>query len=175
MKSPKHWLSRVAALVLLFACSAAWRPEPAQGSLHWPQPRKQPIRVRLVALAWTHPRSSVFPNEEVFLAEKQLTAGELRLVKLVYGFLPYQPRLSENGFDYSTLHEVRAVRDPTCDETLHQMMDDELDHQQRSLVYSEDSPKVDVERRRMPLPCYTTSADDYTKAVYSPVGPDAAY
>jgi hypothetical protein len=167
MKSPKQWLCRTAALVALFALVAALRPEPAQGSLHWRQPRKEQIRVRLVALAWTHPRSSFFPSEEVFVADKELTAGELRLVKLVYGFLPYQPRLSESGFDYSTLHEIRAVRDPSCDETLRQLMADERDHQQRALVYSEDSPKVDLDRRRMPLPCYLTSADDYTKAIYT--------
>jgi hypothetical protein len=175
MKSPKHWLSRMTILVVLFALAATFRPQPAQGSLHWPQLRKQQIRVRLVALAWSHPRSSFFANEEVFVAEKELTAGELRLVKLVYGFLPYQPRLSENGFDYSTLHEVRAVRDPSCDETLRQLMADERDHEQRALLYSEDSPKVDLDRRRMPLPCYLTSADDYTKAIYRPVGPEAAY
>ncbi|HUK26572.1 MAG TPA: hypothetical protein VLV49_18485 [Terriglobales bacterium] len=175
MKSPQHWLSRLVFFAFLFVFAAALRPRPAQGSLHWPTARKQQIRVRLVALAWSHPRSSFFSSEEVFVAEKELTPGELRLVKLVYGFLPYQPRLSETGFDYSTVHEIRATRDPSCDETLRQMMSDDEDGRQVALRYSQDSPTVDLERRRMPLPCYLTSADDYTKALYQPLGPDAAY
>jgi hypothetical protein len=175
MKPQRHWFSRMAFLVVLFVIFAALRPQPALGSLHWPQARKQQIRVRLVALAWSHPRSSFFSSEEVFVAEKELTPGELRLVKLVYGFLPYQPRLSETGFDYSTVHEIRATRDPSCDETLRQMMSDDLDGKQLALRYSQDSPTVDLDRRRMPLPCYLTTADDYTKAIYRPVGPGEAY
>jgi hypothetical protein len=175
MKAQGHQLFRVAAVMVLLGFSAIFAPRPAHGSLHWKEPRKQQIRVRLVALAWSHPRSSFFASEEVFVAEKELTPGELRLVKLVYGFLPYQPRLSESGFDYSTVHEIRATRDPSCDETLRQMTSDDQDGKEYPLHYSEDSPKVDLERRRMPLPCYLTSADDYTKSIYRPLGPDEAY
>jgi len=172
MKLPKRWLARIAVGILLSTLPVAFQPEPAQGSLHWPESRKEQIRVRLVALAWSHPRSSFFANEEIFVAEKELTPGELRLVKLVYGFLPYQPRLSENGFDYSTLHEIQAVRDPNCDQTLRDLMLDDRDGKEYPLHYSPDSPSVNLDRRRMPLPCYLTTADDYTKALYRPVGSD---
>lgn len=175
MKWHTHWPARLAVGVLLCTLPAAFQPEPAHGSLRWPQTHKEQIRVRLVALAWSHPRSSFFANEEIFVAEKELTPGELRLVKLVYGFLPYQPRLSQSGFDYSTLHEIRAVRDPSCDQTLRQMMSDDRDGTEYPLHYSPDSPTVNLDRRRMPLPCYITSADDYTKALYRPVDRDAAY
>src|SRR5437762_6749189 len=100
--------------------------------------------MRIVAMAWNHPRSSFFSNEEVFVAEKALNQSESRLVKLVYGFLPYQPRLSDNGLDYATVHEIRALRDPECDETLAQMTSP---HGPRSsLKYSTDSPILNVER-----------------------------
>jgi len=151
---------------LLVVCTLLGR-QPAQADLRWQDGRKEAIRVRIVALAWSHPRSSFFSNEEVFVAEKALNQSESRLVKLVYGFLPYQPRLSDGGLDYATVHELRAVRDPECDETLSQMTSP---HGPRSsLKYSTDSPILNVERRRAPLPCYITTADDYGKAMHEPV------
>src|SRR5262249_10982252 len=137
--------------------------------------KKEQMRVRLVALSFTHPRSSFFANEEIFVAEKDLSHGESRLVKLVYGFLPYQPRLSEYGFDYLTVHELRAARDPTCDQTLIQMALPDTESSRRpgleefNLKYSADAPALDLERRHMPLPCYLTSADDYGKALQEPI------
>src|SRR5450432_2894834 len=104
------------AFLLLF-CSQHY----AVAELHWQATKKEHLRVRLIALASHYPRSSFFPNEEVFVAEKELEEGESRLVKLVYGYLPYQPRLSDQGMDYSTVHDLRALRDHNCDETLSQM------------------------------------------------------
>jgi hypothetical protein len=154
------WHITIAALVLLGAGGI----KPAQAELRWGQPvKKEHMKVRLVALAWTHQRSSFFANEEIFVAEKELSPGELSLVKLVYGFLPYQPRLSETGFEYSTLHVLRAQRDPSCDETLLQMTE------YGGLRYASDSAVGDLERRRTPLACYVTSAEDYTHAVHAPV------
>ena len=151
----------MAAVVLVCALSGGRR---AEAELRWGgTSKKEHMRIRLVALAWTHPRSSFFSNEEIFVAEKELNPGELSLVKLVYGFLPYQPRLSETGFEYSTLHELRAQRDPSCDETLLQMTE------YGGLRYASDSAVGDLERRRTPLACYVTSADDYTHAVHAPV------
>jgi hypothetical protein len=172
----------VTALVLAVLCAIFGR-ESAEGKLHWQQDdKKEQIHVRLVALAWRHQRSSFFANEEIFLAEKELTLGESRLVKLVYGFLPYQPRLSEIGFDYSRIHQMRATRDPSCDEPLSQITsrgktetpeEDVAAHpsEENGLKYSNDAPDLDVPQhhRRNPLPCYLTSADDYTKSVQQPV------
>jgi hypothetical protein len=141
-------------------------PETAHGDLRWQWPKKESVRLRLVALAWNHPRSSFFASEEVFIAEKELTKDESRLVKLVYTFLPYQPRLSSDGLNYSTVHELRAFKDPECDETLAHLMTGELGDwrgQGSQLQYSTDAPELNLERRKSSLPCYVTSADDYTK------------
>ena len=161
-------LRTVFSLALIFVVCGL---EPVQGELHWPFPKKEAIRLRLVALAWNHPRSSVFANEEIFIAEKQLSKDESRLVKLVYGFLPYQPRLSEQGLDYSTVHEVQATRDPECDERLAQMVQGKTGdwrQQQSDLKYSTDAPPLNPARHSNPLPCYVTNADDYTKPVHDP-------
>jgi hypothetical protein len=168
MRAVKSWLSCSLAAVALVAIAATLAPPKVEGGLHWREVKKGSMRVRLVALVWAHPRSSFFANQEVFIAEKEFTPGELSLVKLVYGFLPYQPRLSESGFDYSIVHEVRAVRDPTCDETLFQMMTSDRDGSPLNFKYSPDSPLSDLQRRHSPLPCYLTSADDYTRALHQP-------
>jgi len=92
-------------------------PETARGDLRWHSPKKEVVRLRLIALAWNYPRSSFFGNEEIFIAEKELTKDESQLVKLVYYFLPYQPRLSDEGLHYFTVHEVQAFKDHECEET----------------------------------------------------------
>jgi hypothetical protein len=127
------------------------------------------MRLRLVALAWNHPRASAFGSEEVFIAEKELSKDESRLVKLVYEFLPYQPRLSDEGLDYSTLHEVRAMREPQCDETLGQIATGQMGdwrQQQFRLKYSTDAPPLNLSRHNSRLPCYVTNAEDYAKPVH---------
>ena len=141
-------------------------PEKARGDLRWQWPKKEPLRLRLVALAWNHPRSSFFANEETFIAEKQLTRDESRLVKLIYNFLPYQPRLSDYGLDYYTVHELRAVRDPQCDEKLAQIMIGQIGdwrQQQSQLKYASEAPVLNAARSTRPLPCYVTDADDYDR------------
>jgi len=143
----------------------------ARGELEWQMPKMQPMRLRLVALAWNHPPTSFFASEEIFIAEMEITKDESRLVKLVYNFLPYQPRLSDNGFDYSTVHELRAARDPECDETLGQLTTGQVgDWRQNGtqLKYSTDAPALNLARHKSRLPCYVTSAADYTKPVHEP-------
>jgi hypothetical protein len=154
-------------VVLLLICSASG-PESLRADLHWQPDKKQNLRVRLIALAETDPRSTFFSTHEVFVAAQQLTKDETRLVKLVYAFLPYQPRLSESDFDYSVVHELRAVRDPSCDQTLAQMSTDQRTHSQRSLRYSADSPVLNVSRHRSLLPCYSTTPEDYAKEIHQP-------
>ena len=130
------------------------------------------MKVRLIALAWNHQRSSFFASEEIFIAEKQLDQDESRLVKLVYGFLPYQPRLSESKFDYATVYELQATRDPGCDETLLQMTSGDLGDWREAkadLKYSTDAPALNLQRRKSNLPCYRTTPEDYKRAVQEPV------
>ena len=162
----------IATIVFSVAISTLCGYENAQGELRWSRVSKEPLKVRLVALAWNHQRSSFFASEEVFIAEKQLDQDESRLVKLIYGFLPYQPRLSESGFDYSTVYELRATRDPSCDESLLQMTSVEQGDWRQAksdLKYSADAPSLNLERRKSNLPCYRTSPEDYKRAEQEPV------
>ena len=162
----------IATVVFCVVISTLCAKENAQGELRWSRTSKEPLQVRLVALAWNHQRSSFFASEEVFIAEKQLDQDEFRLVKLVYGFLPYQPRLSESGFNYATVYEVRATRDPSCDESLLQMTSGtEGDWRQpkSDLKYSADAPELNLQRRKSTLACYRTSPEDYKGAVQEPV------
>jgi hypothetical protein len=39
------------------------------------------------------------------------------------------------------------------------------------LVYSRNVPREDLDRRRIPLPCYETNADEYIRSSVEPVGP----
>jgi len=156
-------------MVLMAAACILSGSETASWNLPWPAPKKEEMRIRLVALAWNHPRSSFSASEEVFVADKELAKDETRLVKLVYMFLPYQPRLSDEGLDYSTLHEMRAVRDPQCDETLAQITTGQTGdwrQDQSQLKYSASAPPLNLSRHKNPLPCYVTNAEDYTRPVH---------
>lgn len=139
---------------------------------HWPS-RKHEIEVRLIALAIAYPRSSFFANDEVFVAEQELSNEESRLIKLVYDFLSYQPPLSESGLNYSMVHTINAVRDTTCDETLWEMrllMQNRLRAEQpnASWKYSTENPIADLDRRQARLRCYRTTSDDYERATHEP-------
>jgi hypothetical protein len=159
----------VATLALAFLCLAG-ETSVSEATLHWPQSKRENMRVRLIAMAESDPRSSFFSTHEVFVAEQQLKGeDESRLVKLVYAFLPYQPRLSESGFDYSLIYELHATRDPSCDQTLTQMTTDQRDRTHLSLKYTSDSPVLNTGRRYRPLPCYSSTPEDYTKIVNAPV------
>lgn len=148
---------------------AGMRPAVAD---HWP-PRKREIEVRLIALAIAYPRSSFFANDEVFVAEQELSNEESRLIKLVYDFLPYQSPLSESGMNYSMVHTINAVRDTTCDETLWEMrllMHNRLRAEQPNSTwkYSAENPIADLDRRQAKLRCYRTTSDDYERATREP-------
>ena len=175
MKTAKFWFLRASGFFVVWTICATLGHSRAEGGLHWREEKKEPMRVRLVALAWSHPHTSFFANEEVFIATKQLGRDESRLVKLVYGFLPYQPPLSEYGLDYETVHELRASRDPECDETLAQMMSaagaeksQRADGVQTALKYSTSAPVLNPNHRRSTLPCYVTTAEEYAKPVHEP-------
>ena len=145
-------------------------PTGQDGGLLWPAfPKKERIRLRLVAVALAEPRSSFFSSHEVLVAEKEIAEEEFSLIKLVFTYLPYQPRLSESGFDYSVVHEVSAWRDPDCDETVDQLTARTMPDRHEPLIYSSNVPREDLDRRRIPLPCYQTKADDYIKATSEPI------
>ena len=162
------------SLVFLLVCGIGG-PDHARAELHWQIEKRESLRVRLIALAEAEPRSSFFSTHEVFVAAQQLSEDESRLVKLVYEFLPYQPRLSESDFDYSVVHEVRATRDPSCDQTLAQITTDQRTRAQVALRYSADSPVINTTRHHSALPCFSTSATEYTKAIHRPAPPEDDY
>jgi len=154
--------SSIYILLLVLACCIAAR-EQASAELHWQNTKKELLRVHLVALAVAYPRSSVFASQEVFVAEQEIEKNETRLVKLVYNFLPYQPRLSEFGLEYSTAHDIKAQRDPSCDEQLNQMG---RQNGYTSFKYSSNAPALDLDHRRFRLRCYQTTAEDYDKPLH---------
>jgi len=145
----------------------------ADGQLGLDHSKKQPIEVRLIALAVTYPRSSVFSNDEVFVAEQQLGKEESRFIKLVYDFLPYEVPLSDSGLNYSLVHKVNAVRDAKCDESLWQMrshMDPRHPSEQASSrwKYAVESPISDLDHRQALLRCYRTTSDDHESTLNQP-------
>lgn len=164
-----------AAVVLVALFCTVGGHQNAEAELRWQTAKREPLRVRLVALELSERRSSFFSSHEIFVAAEEIGPSELRLVKLVYEFLPYQPRLSEYGLDYSTLHEIMAVRDPGCDETLEEITHEDDDRTKLPLEYSTDAPELNSRRRRNALPCYETSATDYTKGIHEPAGKDEKF
>jgi hypothetical protein len=166
-RNAKH----LAMLVVMMTTSSLMAPEThARAQLRWPDaPKKVPLRVRMVALAISYPRSTFFSSHEVLIAERELATDEWGLIKVVYSYLPYQPKLSETGFDYSVVHDLTAARDPNCDETVAQLTSrDWPSHSTIELKYSKGADVRGLAGRRIPLPCYETSADDYAKKEEKP-------
>jgi hypothetical protein len=166
-------MNRTRALLFLAAICFGSLGKQAEAQLRWPDypPKTAPVRVRLVALAWSLPRSTYGASYEVFLAETEVEHDEWKLIKLVFSFLSFQPRLSESGLDYSVVHEVSAWRDPDCDQSVAQLTAGSRPNRPRRLIYAANVPREDLDRRRIPLPCYRTNADDYIKASMEPIAP----
>ena len=164
----------IAAAGLLVTCLLSGPPS-VHADLHWHDPKKENLEVRLIALAESDPRSTFFATHEIFIAAQQLGKDESRLIKLVYAFLPYQPRLSESDFNYFTIHEIQAVRDPSCDQTLAEVSADQRTRSHVHLKYSTDSPVLNTSRHHSTMPCYSTTPEDYTTAIYSPPTPESQY
>lgn len=179
LKSKPQELDLDAATVVLRALNEGFAPEPCIGGpgkqaegLHWPDPpTKAHMRVRIVAIALTEPRTSFFSGHEVLVADTEIADDEWSLIKLVFTHLPYEPRLSESGFDYSMVHEILAWRNTDCDETVVQLTARALPDRHQPLIYSPNVPKVDLDRRRIPLPCYEARAGDYIKSSLEPISP----
>jgi hypothetical protein len=166
-------MKRWTATLLLLAICLGGTEKAYEAQLRWPDPpKKASMRVRLVAVALADPRSTFFSSHEVFIAEKEITHEEWGLIKLVYTFLPYQPRLLESGFDYSVVHELSAARDPECDETVSQLTARDLPRRHQPLIYAPHVPREDLDRRHIPLPCYETNADEYSRSTLQPARPE---
>jgi hypothetical protein len=164
--------TRISVCVGLALACLLFATIPAADGEHWPPPKRQEIEVRLIALAIAYPRSSFFANDEVFVAEQELTQDESRFIKLVYDFLPYQSPLSETGLNYSLVHRVVAVRDTSCDESLWQMRSlmqrRRRAEQPNGWKYAQESPISDLDRRQARLRCYRTTSEDYERAYREP-------
>ena len=122
------------------------------------------LSISFIGPALAFPQSSYFSNFEVFIAEEKLSRHQSRIIKLVYDFLSYQPRLSDLGANYPAIESLHATRDPSCDEPLKQVVSlaTSLRWPEASLVQlSSTSSK----QRQSTLPCYRTTADDYRKAL----------
>ena len=173
MRWMKRQSARIATLVVAAVVCLGSVPR-ATGELHWQNQKKESLRVRLIALAFSYPRSSFFASDEVFIAEDEFEHNETRLVKIVYDFLPYQPPLSDAGMDYDVIHEISAVRDPGCDESMSHMASEMLsdptpEGEHPMWKYSAEAPYIDVDHRNAALRCYRTGAEDYNRQVRSPI------
>jgi hypothetical protein len=109
------------------------------------------------------PMSSYFSNYEVFIAEQRVTRHQSRLIKLVYEFLSYQPRLSDYGPNYPGIENLRATRDRSCDQALMQVASS------ASTVPWSQSARLQLSAKSLTqgestLECYRTTADDYRRA-----------
>jgi GAF domain len=120
------------------------------------------LSISFIGPALAFPQSSYFSNFEVFIAEERLSHHQSRIIKLVYDFLPYQPKLSDLGPDYPALDNLHSTRDPSCDETLKEVesLASTLHWPQASLAQLNTASS-----KQRQLPCYRTTADDYRKAM----------
>jgi len=141
---------------------------PAPASANQNQPAAEELSLGSIGLVFALPGSSYFSNYEVFVAKRRMADNQIKMIKLVYEFLPYQRRLSE--YDFTNLrqrHKLRATQDASCNETLGQMIQSHTDPNLPPTEY----PNLPAELRSADLnamlPCYRTNADDFQRA-FSP-------
>jgi hypothetical protein len=126
-------------------------------------PDTRELSVIFMVPALVLPMSSYFSNYEVFIAEQRLTRHQSQLIKLVYEFLSYQPRLSDYGPNYPGIENLRATRDRSCDQALMQVASS------ASTVPWSQSGRLQLSAKSLTqqqstLECYRTTADDYRRA-----------
>ena len=92
---------------------------------------------------------------------------QMQLIKLVYEFLPYQKRLSE--YDLNNLPprviKLKVTPDPTCDESLGQMIAPYMDPNKDSAEPPKVPKALSSSNLNAVLPCFKTTADDFRKAM----------
>jgi len=120
----------------------------------------------LIGVVFAAPGTSFFSNFEVFVAKRRV-GKDLRLIKLVYEFLPYQRRLSEYNLNNLTprVIKLRVTPDPSCDESLGQMLRSETDPTRLATEYAKLPAALRSSDLTAVLPCYRTNAGDFQKAM----------
>jgi hypothetical protein len=131
------------------------------------KPTVEELPLGLIGVVFTLPGTSFFSNFEVFVAKRRVGKDQMQLVKLVYEFLPYQRRLSE--YDLNNLPprviKLRVTPDPSCDESLWQMMQSDTDPTLAAKEYSKLPAALRSSDLTAMLPCYRTTASDFQKAM----------
>jgi hypothetical protein len=140
---------------------------PPPATLNESKPTVEELPLGLIGMVFALPGSSYFSNYEVFVAKRRLGKDQLQLIKLVYVFLPYQRRLSE--YDLNNLPprviKLRVTPDPSCDETLGQMLRSHTDPTRPAVEYPNLPAVLRSSDPNAVLPCYRTTADDFQKAM----------
>src|SRR6202140_572611 len=148
-------------------------PEPAVASSPTPAVNKEnkatveELPLGLIGLVFAAPGTSYFSNFEVFVAKRRVGKDQLQLIKLVYEFLPYQRRLSEYNFSHlpPRVIKLRVTPDPSCDESLGQMIQSHTDPSSSAREQPELPAALRSSDLNAVLACYRTTADDFQKAM----------
>ena len=148
-------------------------PEPVVASSPTPavnnenKPTVEELALGSIGLVFAAPGTSYFSNFEVFVAKRRVGKDQLQLIKLVYEFLPYQRRLSE--YNLSDLPprviKLRVTPDPSCDESLGQMIQSYTDPSSSAREHPELPAALRSSDLNAVLACYRTTADDFQKAM----------
>ncbi len=125
------------------------------------------LPVGLLGIVFAAPGTSFFSNFEVFIAKRRVGKDQLQLIKLVYEFLPYQRRLSEYNLNNlpPRVIKLRVTPDPSCDESLWQMIQSDTDPTRAATEYAKLPAALRSSDLSAVLPCYRTSAEDFQKAM----------
>ena len=121
------------------------------------------LAVNLLGPTVPLPNSSYFSSQEIFLAEERVSPRQSRLIKLIYEFLPYQPKLSEYGPNFPALDKLRVTRDPGCDETLALATSINTSAWPQAGRLRLKAKYLNVQETT--LACFRTTADDYRQAL----------
>jgi hypothetical protein len=121
----------------------------------------------LIGVVFAAPGTSFFSNFEVFVAKRRVAKDQMQLIKLVYEFLPYQRRLSEYNLNNLTprVIKLRVTPDPSCDESLGQMLQSDTDPTRLATEYAKLPAALRSSDLTAVLPCYRTNAGDFQKAM----------
>ena len=140
-------------------------PPPAVNTENRPTVEELPLG--LLGVVFAAPGSSFFSNFEVFVAKRRVGKGQLRLIKLVYEFLPYQQRLSEYDLNNQPQRviKLRVTPDPSCDESLGQIMQVHTDPTLPTTEYPKLPAALRFSDPDAVLPCYRTTAGDFQRAM----------
>jgi hypothetical protein len=144
-------------------------PQTAQAASGLPQNAARPsedVPVRLIPVPGASTRTSFFTNYEVVLAERDINQSKKELIKLVYKSLPYQKKLAEYDWSTTKIYKLRVTQDPTCDESLMQMMWPEGEDQpDAEALAAANNLGTEVGDKNTKLKCYVTTADDFARAM----------